>query len=150
MSGFDFKIGAVVHCPDGRCGRLLKVVVDPETREVTDLIVEKGFLLSEDRVLPADAVEEAAADEIHVSVASHELEEFERYDEDVVEVPAPGYLSGRRGGAVDRAHYAVWLAYDQGRGLQGGEASRERHRAGRGGGRAQDRGEKRPGLHRPG
>lgn len=44
MTGFDFNVGTAVHCGDGRCGRLTRVV-DRDAQEVTDLIVEKGFLL---------------------------------------------------------------------------------------------------------
>ena len=91
MSAFDFNIGASVLCEDGRCGRLLKVVIDPESREVTDLIVKRGLLLSEDRILPVEAVKETTEQEIRLSIGSDQLDSFEQYDEEAVEVPAPGW-----------------------------------------------------------
>lgn len=91
MSEFDFNIGAQVQCEDGECGQLLKVVVDPEAQEVTDLVVEKGLLLAEDRVLPIEVVEESTADQIKLSITSDQLSDFEEYEERAFEMPSPGW-----------------------------------------------------------
>jgi sporulation protein YlmC with PRC-barrel domain len=76
------NIGAEVHCPDGECGTLDKLVIHPRSHEVTDLIVKKGLLLKEDRVIPISAVAEATADRIELSVAADEFERYPEYDED--------------------------------------------------------------------
>jgi len=48
-----FKPGANVLTADGRkVGRVKSVVLNPRSREVTGLIVERGFLLTEEKVLP--------------------------------------------------------------------------------------------------
>lgn len=91
MSAFDFDIGAQVRCEDGDCGQLLKVVVDPETQEVTDLVVEKGLLLKEDRVLPVEVVEKTDEGNVHLSITSDQLGDFEKYDEQAFETPGPGW-----------------------------------------------------------
>jgi uncharacterized protein YrrD len=89
MAAFDFHIGAQVHCTDGRCGKLVKLVVDPKTQQVTDLIVEKGFLLRKDRVLPVSTVAQIVGDEIHLQISSNQMSDFNEYHEVTVTEPAP-------------------------------------------------------------
>ena len=36
----QFTIGAEVSCTDGVCGEMIRVIVDPVARAVTDLVVE--------------------------------------------------------------------------------------------------------------
>jgi len=51
----------VLTSDEERIGRIERVVIDPLTKEVTDLIVRKGFLLAddaEDKVVPIDAIAE--------------------------------------------------------------------------------------------
>ena len=79
MAKYDYSIGAPVYCRDGDCGRLHKVVVDPNTRQVTDLIVKRGFLLTIDRVLPVDVVERAAGEGIYLSISSEALDNYPEY-----------------------------------------------------------------------
>jgi uncharacterized protein YrrD len=107
MSEFDFNVGAQVKCEDGKCGQLLKVVVDPEAQEVTDLIVERGFLLKDDRVLPIELVEDATADEIRLSITGDQLSHFEAYDEKAFEVPGPAW---QQLGAYAKGEAVKWTA----------------------------------------
>ncbi len=97
-----YKIGADVYCTDGRAGRLIKLVVDPHTRRVTDLIVEKGFLQHEDRVIPIDVVEEAKEDRIQLRISSRELSHYPIYRVEEFELPAPEWRanSGYKGEEV--------------------------------------------------
>lgn len=93
MMEFDFHIGAQVHCTDGHCGKLVKVVVDPTTQRVTDLIVEKGFLLKHDRVLPVSVVERATEKDIFLNIRSNELERYGEYREYYIKEPSPDAAS---------------------------------------------------------
>lgn len=53
----QFKEGATVVTSDGSdVGEIDRVVLDPMTKEVTHLVVRKGFLLTRDKVVPIDAV----------------------------------------------------------------------------------------------
>ena len=79
MNKFDFNIGATVHCKNGKCGKLQKIVVDPESMEVTDLIVSKGLILTEDRVVPVSDVDRATEDYVMLSVNDTQLEEYPEY-----------------------------------------------------------------------
>ena len=90
MQRFDFNIGAKVQGSDGQCGKLAQLVVDPETKQVTDLIVRNGLLLSDDRVLPISSVRRTMADEIYLSISSDELSQFPQYHEREYEEPAEG------------------------------------------------------------
>ncbi len=85
-----FKIGADVYCADGRCGTLAKVVIDPHTRRITHLIVEKGHLQKKDRVIPISAVQTVEEDgRVLLNVKSDELTQFPEYREEEFTVPAP-------------------------------------------------------------
>jgi len=88
MSEFVFNIGTEVHGQDGPCGKLVKVVVDPHTHRVTDLIVKKGLLQKEARVLPVTAVEHTTESAIHLSIRSDAFGEYPEYREIEFEEPA--------------------------------------------------------------
>ena len=54
----EFKEGAVVFSSDDKkVGHIRRVVIDPKTEEVTHLVIEKGFLFVEDRVIPIEEVQ---------------------------------------------------------------------------------------------
>jgi uncharacterized protein YrrD len=53
----QFKQNSEVLTAHGQSvGRIERVVIDPLTKEVTDLIVRKGFLLTEDKVISISAI----------------------------------------------------------------------------------------------
>ena len=102
----EFDIGARVLCKNGRCGKLVKVVLDPHTREVTDLIVEKGLLQKKDRVLPVSVVERAEDGDIYISARSDQLDAYPEYRETEFREPAPDW-------EVDRypaEHVRHWIS----------------------------------------
>jgi osmotically-inducible protein OsmY len=100
MIDLNLHIGAQVHCTDGHCGKLVKVVVDPTTQRVTDLIVEKGFLLKHDRVLPVSVVDRATEKDIYLNIRSDELERYGEYREYYIKEPSPD-----AGGFSSRAEF---------------------------------------------
>jgi osmotically-inducible protein OsmY len=96
MAKLDLHIGAQVHCKDQPCGKLVKLVVDPQTQQVTDLIVEKGLLLKQRRVLPITTVERVTEQEICLTIHSHEVSSYPEYHQVVIKEPASdgqGYSS---------------------------------------------------------
>ncbi len=107
MGEFVFNIGAKVYCRDGQCGRLAKVVVDPKTKRITDLIVEKGFLLKEDRVIPVSVVESTNDEAIQLSIESKELPKFPKYREVELEEPAPDWKMREPYQLEDVVHWAA-------------------------------------------
>ena len=101
----SLNIGAAVHCDDGRCGRLTRVVIDPSTDRVTALIVEKGFLQREDRVVPVMAVKSASDDQIVLGMHSSALHDFQEYREVDFRVPVERWDRGRY--RPEQTRYAV-------------------------------------------
>lgn len=89
MAEFDFNIGARIHCQDGQWGKLVKLVINPETRQVTNLIVQKGFLLKYDQVLPLAVVTNATAEDIYLNISSDELDTYPEYHEMELAEPDP-------------------------------------------------------------
>ena len=79
MTDPTFTIGADVRCKDKRCGRLEKLVVDPYSKRVTDLIVRRGRVLAKDRGIPVCAVAEVSSERIDPFIASDALESFPVY-----------------------------------------------------------------------
>ncbi len=102
-----FKIGADVYCADGRCGKLVKVVLDPHTKRVTHLIVEKGYLQKKDRVIPVSAVAEVKDDRIILKTASEELKQFPEYKEEDFLVPASDFAQDLD---YTRAQILIWAS----------------------------------------
>lgn len=90
MFGITLNIGAAVHCINGRAGRLIKIVIDPHTKRITDLIVEKGHLQKKDRVLPLSTVELTTKDDIYLKIDCTELANYPEYREVEFKAPAPG------------------------------------------------------------
>jgi sporulation protein YlmC with PRC-barrel domain len=87
MADYDFNIGAVVTCQGEKCGRLSKVAVDPQTAEVTDLIVQVGVLRGAQLVVPISSVVDATHDVIYLDVTEADLYEFPEYREVEYTVP---------------------------------------------------------------
>jgi sporulation protein YlmC with PRC-barrel domain len=81
MKELSLTIGAHIHFRDGRGGTLHKIVVDPHTKKITDLVIARGFLQVRDYVIPVSTVEEATTEEIYVSLSTEELKEYPEYRE---------------------------------------------------------------------
>ncbi len=107
MGEFIFNIGAKVYCRDGQCGKLAKVVVDPKSKRITDLIVEKGFLLKEDRVIPVSVVESTTDEAIQLAIESRELPRFPKYREVEFEEPTPDWKMREPYQLEDVVHWAA-------------------------------------------
>jgi uncharacterized protein YrrD len=80
------NIGAHVQFHDGAGGTLHKVVIDPHTGKVTDLVIVKGMLQRHDYVIPIGVVEQAFEDEIQVTLSIQELASYPEYREVEFEV----------------------------------------------------------------
>jgi uncharacterized protein YrrD len=87
MKGIYLNIGAEVSFQDGAGGTLHKVVVDPQTKQVTDLVIVKGLLQRHDYVIPLSVVEQASENEIQVALYTQELASYPQYSEVEFEEP---------------------------------------------------------------
>jgi hypothetical protein len=86
MEELYMNIGAHIRFRDGAGGTLHKVVVDPHTAKVTDLVIVKGMLQRHDYVIPIGVVEQASEDEIQVALYIQELASYPEYHEVEFEV----------------------------------------------------------------
>jgi sporulation protein YlmC with PRC-barrel domain len=78
----QFRKGvAVFSSDDKKLGTLLGVVMDPKTTEASHLVVHKGFLFTEDKVVPMNLVGTVMEDRIVLKDARENLDELPRYEE---------------------------------------------------------------------
>jgi sporulation protein YlmC with PRC-barrel domain len=59
-----------------KVGTVSRVVIDPRNKEITNIVVGKGFLFKEDRVLPAALIVDSKDD---VLILNSELEDLDQY-----------------------------------------------------------------------
>jgi len=114
MNAFDLHIGTKVRCLDGRCGKLAKIAVDPATLQVTDLIVEEGFLLKQARALPFSTLAYAELEDILLLLNNDDLRGYAEYREKVFERPATAQ-DGHSGSRTEEVSYPTFTTpYDPG------------------------------------
>lgn len=78
----EFRQNTTVKSATGETvGRVSHFVIDPRTNEITDLVVEKGFLFMEDRVVPIQSVATADENEIRLLPGRGEPEDFPRFEQ---------------------------------------------------------------------
>ncbi len=94
-SAAPIRIGSKVECPDGEAGRVVKVVLDPDHRKVSHIIIEHGLPgLSRMVVVPLSAVRRWDEDKVELEMSKLELTRLpEYYEVDYVE-PAPEVSAG--------------------------------------------------------
>ncbi len=77
-----FKTDATVKSADGQdVGHLDRVVIDPQTNEISHLVVRKGWLFTEDKVMPIDMVALSTEDNLTLHSAAGDLEQLANYQE---------------------------------------------------------------------
>ncbi len=78
----QFKANAEVFTKDDeKIGEIRRVVIDPQTKTVTHVVVEKGFLLTEDKLVPVDWFDITAEDKVILDVEERETEELPPFEE---------------------------------------------------------------------
>ena len=94
--GETFTIGGHVDATDGRCGSLVRVIVDPTTESLTHLAVQPGHHAERTRLVPADLV---AGVEDGVVRLSCTIKQFEKLDaaEDIELLSAAELISTQQG-----------------------------------------------------
>jgi sporulation protein YlmC with PRC-barrel domain len=94
----EFKYGATVITSDGKkAGRLNRIVIDPETNEVTHIVVQKGLLSKEDKVIPVQEVITTSNEDVTVICTTEKFNELppleieKRQDLKVTSEPGSSY-----------------------------------------------------------
>lgn len=71
------KNNADVYTQDGeKAGEIARVVIDPDTYEITHLIVEKGFLFTENKVVPINLVSTTSEERVDLRLKEDELDQL--------------------------------------------------------------------------
>jgi sporulation protein YlmC with PRC-barrel domain len=77
MAETPFVIGADARCADGVCGKVVRVVVDPVARAVTNLVVQPGHWVGLGRLVPLDLVDAATPDEVRLRCTRAKFDELD-------------------------------------------------------------------------
>jgi len=78
----QFKHGTHVYTSDGQdVGTVDRVVLDPQTNEVSDLVVRKGWLFVEDKVVPIEMVASATEDQVTLRETKSDLQKLPPFEE---------------------------------------------------------------------
>ena len=88
MNTTNLNFHSKVHYQDGQAGRLVRVAIDPDQLEVTNLIVEYGLLLKHARVFPITSVVSTDDKNIYLSINREDLGGYPIYFEKEYERPA--------------------------------------------------------------
>ncbi|HEX2907119.1 MAG TPA: PRC-barrel domain-containing protein [Phototrophicaceae bacterium] len=78
----QFKQGVRVYTFDGKdVGKVDRVVIDPPTREVSHLVIQKGFLFTEDKVVPISLIASATDDRVALRQDAGDLANLPTFEE---------------------------------------------------------------------
>lgn len=78
----DYKEGARVYLANGEeIGKLSRVVFDPRTMQVTDIVIKRGLINPEERIAAATLIESGGDDEIHLVEIPHGWDELTPFEE---------------------------------------------------------------------
>jgi sporulation protein YlmC with PRC-barrel domain len=73
----EFKDGASVYTSNGSItGSLYRVVIDPETKKVTHIVIQKGLLVKEDKVIAMEKVASASPEKVTLNCTVDEIKEM--------------------------------------------------------------------------
>jgi uncharacterized protein YrrD len=77
----QIKEGTRVETSTGeRVGSIGRVVIDPRSKEITHIVVEKGFLFGTDRVLPASLIADSDDERLVLTGAADDLEQYPEFE----------------------------------------------------------------------
>jgi uncharacterized protein YrrD len=78
----DFKEGANVFTDDGkRVGHIDRVVIDPKSKEVNNIIVHEGLIFKEDKVVPVSLIASAIEDRVVLRKDTPNLDALPKFEE---------------------------------------------------------------------
>ena len=106
----QFTIGSEVHCTDGPCGVVSRVVVDPVAEAVTHLVVQPKHRRNPGRLVPLSLVD-ATAGEIWLRCTTAEFEKLDLAEETQF-IPATSSYQG-----YGPEQVAYWPYYGLGGGM---------------------------------
>jgi uncharacterized protein YrrD len=77
-----FKDNARIITRDGEdAGKIKRVVIDPGTKEATHIVIQKGFLFKEDKVIPMSLVGKSNEESLTLRADSGSLDSYPKFEE---------------------------------------------------------------------
>jgi hypothetical protein len=73
--------GTSVECTDGHCGRIDRVLVDDDTKQMTGFVIRRGFLFTRDVTAPMSWIDHVDKDAVHLKLTKRQVEEMGTYFE---------------------------------------------------------------------
>jgi len=99
----------VLTAKNEKVGSIDRVVLEPRSKEVTHLIVRKGLLLKEDKVIPMDAVDHVADEKVFLKESINDLNDFPLFEETEYILADEGHeLEKIEEGSTQFARPAYW------------------------------------------
>jgi uncharacterized protein YrrD len=78
----ELKEGTSVYTPNGdEVGKINRFVLDPATSEVTHIVVQKGWLLPEDKVVPIAMISTATEERVVLNQNVEDLDQLPPFEE---------------------------------------------------------------------
>lgn len=78
----EFKEGSDVFTSSGKqVGKINRFVIDPGTNEVTHIVVQKGWLLPEDKVIPMGLIGSATEERVTLNEEIEDLDQLPAFEE---------------------------------------------------------------------
>jgi uncharacterized protein YrrD len=78
----QFKQNTEVLTSSGnKAGVVNRVVIDPKTEQVTHLVIEKGHLFTEDRLIPIDLIKSAGENQVTLKIGDADLNDLPHFEE---------------------------------------------------------------------
>lgn len=78
----QFKANTEVYTKDNeKVGEIRRVVIDPATKAITHVVVEKGFFFNEDKLIPVDWFDVTAEDKAILDVKKHAVDTLPPFEE---------------------------------------------------------------------
>lgn len=78
----EFKKDTRVYTPDGEVvGHVDRVVLNPQTKEVSHIVVRKGAFFIEDKVVPLSMIESADTERVTLRAAAGDLEKLPAFED---------------------------------------------------------------------
>lgn len=100
MTKFELQEGTGVYTPgDEQVGKVSGFVVDPATHEVTHIVVQKGWLFPEDKVLAFDMIQSADEDKVVLKENIGDIDQLPAFEETHFITPRDANIT-REGGSM--------------------------------------------------
>ena len=69
----DIRIGAAVQCTDGSGGHIARIILNPITQHITEVVVREPGFLGSDVIVPVRLIEPATPDTLQLRLSRNEL-----------------------------------------------------------------------------